>query len=194
MHSVWPPVAVCYVLVGLPSWKPEKRAYGFVVRNFAVSVIALSASGEEPHVASPFLSGSTENRCGLPVFPMVVSDVNCQNCEIGELGTVLTAMNAAFKRMEKRKELSPVQGWIRATEVTRGKDGSAHPHFHCLLMVQPSWFKGKNYVKHERWVELWRDCLRVNYEPNIDIRAVKLRQVRLWPTLPSNCKARLLKR
>ena len=40
-------------------------------------------------------------------------------------------------------------------------------------MVQPSWFKGKNYVKHERWVELWRDCLRVNYEPNIDIRAVK---------------------
>ncbi|MGU5307423.1 protein rep, partial [Escherichia coli] len=29
-------------------------------------------------VASPFLSGSTENRCGLPVFPMVVSDVNCQ--------------------------------------------------------------------------------------------------------------------
>ena len=55
MHSVWPPVAVCYVLVGLPSWKPEKRAYGFVVRNFAVSVIALSASGEEPS-------------CGKPVF------------------------------------------------------------------------------------------------------------------------------
>ncbi|MBM0974456.1 protein rep, partial [Escherichia coli] len=96
-----------------------------------------------------------------------------RNCEIGELGTVLTAMNAAFKRMEKRKELSPVQGWIRATEVTRGKDGSAHPHFHCLLMVQPSWFKGKNYVKHERWVEIWRDCLRMNYEVDIDIRAVK---------------------
>ena len=65
-------------LVGLPSWKPEKRAYGFVVRNFAVSVIALSASGEEPHVASLFYQGSTENRCGLPVFLMVVSDVNCQ--------------------------------------------------------------------------------------------------------------------
>ncbi len=53
MHSVWPPVAVCYVLVGLPSWKPEKRAYGFVVRNFAVSVIALSASGEEPSCGKP---------------------------------------------------------------------------------------------------------------------------------------------
>ncbi|WP_447404298.1 protein rep (plasmid) [Escherichia coli] len=76
-----------------------------------------------------FIRLLTENRCGLPVFPMVVSTLTVRNCEIGELGTVLTAMNAAFKRMEKRKELSPVQGWIRATEVTRG-DGSAHPHFH----------------------------------------------------------------
>ena len=96
-----------------------------------------------------------------------------RNCAIDELGNTLTAMNAAFKRMEKRKELSPVQGWIRATEVTRGKDGSAHPHFHCLLMVQASWFKGQNYVKQERWVELWRDCLRVNYDPNVDIRTIK---------------------
>ncbi len=95
-----------------------------------------------------------------------------RNGEIGELGTVHTAMIAAFQRLDKRNELSAVQGWIRATEVTRGKDGSAHPHFHCLLMVLPSWFKGKNFAKHERWVELWRDCLRVNYEPNIDIRAV----------------------
>ena len=96
-----------------------------------------------------------------------------RNCEIGALGETLTVMNAAFKRMEKRKELSPLQGWIRATEVTRGKDGSAHPHFHCLLMVPPSWFSGVAYVKQARWVELWRDCLRVNYDPNVDIRTVK---------------------
>lgn len=95
-----------------------------------------------------------------------------RNCAIDALGDTLTAMNAAFKRMEKRKELAPLQGWIRATEVTRGKDGSAHPHFHCLLMVPPSWFT-RDYVKQSRWVELWRDCLRVNYEPNIDIRTVK---------------------
>ncbi len=38
----------------------------------------VAARHQSPHVASPFLSGSTENRCGLPVFPMVVSDVNCQ--------------------------------------------------------------------------------------------------------------------
>lgn len=95
-----------------------------------------------------------------------------RNCAIDDLGERLTVMNSAFQRLKDRKEFTPVQGWIRATEVTRGKDGSAHPHFHCLLMVPPSWFT-RDYVKQARWVELWRDCLRVNYEPNIDVRAVK---------------------
>ncbi|TSF73088.1 replication protein, partial [Salmonella enterica subsp. enterica serovar Hadar] len=52
-----------------------------------------------------------------------------RNCAIGELGAMLNRMNAAFQRMKVRKEFLPVQGWIRTTEVTRGSDGSAHPHF-----------------------------------------------------------------
>ncbi|ECD5144157.1 Replication protein [Salmonella enterica subsp. enterica serovar Caracas] len=98
------------------------------------------------------------------------------NPPVSELGVTLTAMNAAFQRLKDRKEFSPVQGWIRATEVTKeniGREGYAHPHFHCLLMVQASWFKGKNYVKHERWVELWRECLRVDYDPGVHIKTVK---------------------
>ncbi|TEW39203.1 replication protein, partial [Escherichia coli] len=70
----------------------------------------------------------------------------------------------------------PVQGWIRTTEVTRGCDGSAHPHFHTLMMVPPGMLNGKSYVRHERWVELWRECLRVDYDPNVDVRAVKPRK------------------
>ncbi|MDI5010414.1 protein rep, partial [Salmonella enterica subsp. enterica serovar Kentucky] len=27
---------------------------------------------------------------------------------------------------------------------------------------------GRDYVKQYRWVELWRDCLRVDYDPNVD--------------------------
>ena len=42
-----------------------------------------------------------------------------RNCEIGELGTVLTAMNAAFKRMEKRK------GAITCSGVDQGYGGDA---------------------------------------------------------------------
>ncbi|MCG2916495.1 protein rep, partial [Escherichia coli] len=58
----------------------------------------------------------------------------------------------------------------------RGSDGSAHPHFHTLMMVPPSMLSGRDYIKHERWVDLWRGCLRVDYDPNVDVRAVKPRK------------------
>ncbi|EKF5621750.1 protein rep [Salmonella enterica subsp. enterica] len=99
-----------------------------------------------------------------------------RNCPVTELGGTLTVMNAGFKRLKDRKEFRGVLGWVRTTEVTRGKDGSAHPHFHTLLMVSPSMLSGREYVKHARWVELWRECLRVDYDPSVDVRAVKPRK------------------
>ncbi len=95
-----------------------------------------------------------------------------RNCEITDLGATLTEMNAAFKKLKDRKEFKPVLGWVRTTEVTRGFDGSAHPHFHTLMMV-PSYFFTSGYVKQARWVEVWAECLRVNYLPSVDIRTVK---------------------
>lgn len=107
-----------------------------------------------------------------------------RNCPITELGDTLTVMNAAFQRLKDRKEFRGVLGCVRTTEVTRGKDGSAHPHFHTLLMVSPSMLSGDGYVKHARWVELWRDCLRVEYDPNVDIRVVKSRKPKDGESLP----------
>ena len=96
-----------------------------------------------------------------------------RNCSVTDLRSTLQHMNKSWHRLVKRKEFKPVLGWVRTTEITRGKDGSAHPHFHVLLMVPPSMLSGVNYVKQSRWVELWGDCLQVDYQPNIDIRTVK---------------------
>lgn len=95
-----------------------------------------------------------------------------RNCPVSDLGQTLTDMNAAWNRLRLRREFRPVLGWVRTTEVTRGKDGSAHPHFHALLMVPPSMLSGVNYVKQARWVELWAECLRIDYAPIVDIRTV----------------------
>ncbi|EIC6175960.1 protein rep [Salmonella enterica] len=108
-----------------------------------------------------------------------------RNCAIGDLGETLSRMNSAFRRLTLRKEFKPVQGWIRTTEVTRGKDGSAHPHFHTLMMVPPGMLNGKSYVTHAEWVALWRDVLRVNYDPNVDVRAVKPRRPKNGESLAS---------
>lgn len=96
-----------------------------------------------------------------------------RNCPISDLRETLRGMNAAWQRLIQRKEFRHVYGWLRTTEVTRGRDGSAHPHFHCLMLVPASMVEGKLYVKQARWVELWRDCARLGYDPVVDVRTVK---------------------
>jgi hypothetical protein len=95
-----------------------------------------------------------------------------RNVPISELRSQIRSMNEAWNRLRLRQEFGAVQGWIRTTEVTRGRDGSAHPHFHVLLMVRPSYF-GKGYVTQSRWADLWRECARLDYQPSVDIRTVK---------------------
>lgn len=98
--------------------------------------------------------------------------VTVRNPQVEDLRETLQGMNKAWQRFIKRKEFAPVLGWIRTTEVTRGKGGTAHPHFHCLLMVPPSMFT-LHYVRQAQWAELWRDCARLDYMPVVDVRAVK---------------------
>jgi plasmid rolling circle replication initiator protein Rep len=110
-----------------------------------------------------------------------------KNCPITELRATLQHMNKCYQRMVQRK-IWPADGWLRSTEVTRGRDGSAHPHFHCLLMVKPSYF-GTNYMKQDEWVELWRSCARLDYDPIMDTRAVKRgkQPMQLIPELLKYC-------
>ena len=98
-----------------------------------------------------------------------------KNCPVTELKVTLAKMNEAFiQRMAKTVLFKTrIQGWTRTTEVTRGKDETAHPHFHCILVVKPSYFKGGQYITQAAWAELWQKALAVDYTPVIDIRAVK---------------------
>lgn len=95
-----------------------------------------------------------------------------KNCEITELRDTIQHINRSYKRMTLRK-LWPADGWLRSTEVTLGRNGTAHPHQHCLLMVKPSYFSGPGYINQEKWVELWRSCARLGYAPVMDVRAIK---------------------
>ncbi|MFN5241969.1 MAG: protein rep [Aphanizomenon sp.] len=39
-------------------------------------------------------------------------------------------------------------------------------------MVQPSYFS-HGYLSQAKWVSLWQQSLRVNYQPVVDVRAIK---------------------
>lgn len=122
-----------------------------------------------------------------PTHRWVFLTLTVKNVSIIELRENLVAMNKAFQRLSQR-QVWPAEGWLRSTEVTRGRDGSAHPHFHCLLMVKPSYF-GKSYIKQFEWVSLWRHAMRLDYDPVVDCRAVKRgrQPIQLVPELLKYC-------
>lgn len=110
-----------------------------------------------------------------------------KNVPIRDLRETLTEMNRAFGRLVKLK-IFPAEGWLRSTEVTKGRDGDAHPHFHCLLLVPRSYF-GRKYLKQSDWVEMWRKSMRLDYNPILDVQAVKQgnKPMELVPELLKYC-------
>lgn len=108
-----------------------------------------------------------------PAGRWIFLTLTVRNCALDELRDTLAGMNAAWKRLIDRREFRPVRGWVRTTEVTRGRDGTAHPHFHALLLVPSSMLAGRHYVQQGRWADLWRECARLDYPPVVDVRAVR---------------------
>lgn len=107
-----------------------------------------------------------------PKARFIFLTLTVKNCPLDELRSTLDWMHSSWRKLVKRKEFAAVDGWIRAAEVTRGHDDTAHPHYHCLLMVKPSYFS-HGYISQERWQQVWQNCLRVEYNPIVDVRAVR---------------------
>lgn len=128
----------------------------------------------------------------FPTYRFLFITLTVKNCEIDELRDTLNWMNQSFTRLSRLKAF-PGQGWIKSVEVTKGRRGDAHPHFHVLIGVKPSYF-GKGYLSQKKWCQLWQKSLRVDYQPVLDIQSLKARdslislvaEVIKYQTKPSN--------
>ena len=122
-----------------------------------------------------------------PKYRWLFLTLTVKNVPITELRETLQHMNKSYQRMVQRK-MWPAEGWLRSTEVTRGRHGSAHPHFHSLLLVRPSFFS-HNYIRQDQWADLWCSCARLDYTPIVDARAVKQgkQPMQLIPELLKYC-------
>lgn len=97
-----------------------------------------------------------------------------KNVPLSELNSEIKVMNKAFRRMTQVKAW-PAVGWLKSTEVTKGKkqEMMAHPHFHCLLMVPSSYFSGNKYLSQKKWSQLWQRAMKLDYQPMVNVKAVK---------------------
>ncbi len=108
------------------------------------------------------------------------------NVSADELEDEIKNYNKSFKKMMERKEVKQVvKGYVRKLEVTYdsnqkitkdlyklkkeyykkrglkvGNDNPTYdtynPHFHVIIAVDKSYFKSRNYIKRNRWLELWQ--------------------------------------
>lgn len=118
-----------------------------------------------------------------PTHRWIFVTLTVRNCDLVDLRAVVDDMNKAFKRLSQLKAF-PAIGWIKSLEVTRNAEtGQAHPHFHCLMLVDSKYFGGRNYIKQEEWRSLWQRCLRVDYLPVVNVKAVKPKKNKLTDEL-----------
>lgn len=98
-----------------------------------------------------------------------------RNVEGPDLGAEIDRLHRALNNMAKSKQwTAAVAGWLRATEVTHNtKTDTYHPHMHLLLCVSPSYFRGRHYITQRGWQAMWAHYAGTDYEPIVDVRAIK---------------------
>lgn len=111
-----------------------------------------------------------------------------------QLSQTIDLLHGSLSKLTRRKIWAPIRGWLRATEVTYNSDADTyHPHMHVLLMVSPSYFGGKGgYVSQKRWRAAWQEVLGIDYDPQVDVRAVKDLDGQPIEDLPDDLRAKAL--
>ncbi|XZJ33963.1 protein rep, partial (plasmid) [Clostridium perfringens] len=99
-----------------------------------------------------------------------------KNCVGEELSNEIDRMFKSLELLFKRKEVKGIViGYFRGLEVTYNEEcDTYHPHFHIILMVNKSYFKNKGYYLTQKdWTNLWKDCLKIDYTPIVNVKAFK---------------------
>ena len=107
----------------------------------------------------------------------ILLTLTVKNVPWAKLKPEIRKMLKAWNKLSKRiKRAAAVTGWVRTFEVTRGKDGLAHPHIHVLMQVPPEYFcksAGLHYHDHAELMKAWRECFNTDYDPWVHIQAIK---------------------
>lgn len=88
--------------------------------------------------------------------------------------------NKAFNHFIKLKKYKNViKGYIRKLEVTYNNNKKSksydtyHPHFHVLISVDISYFKGGIYIKRDEWLKDWQDVMQDKTITQVDVRRLQ---------------------
>ena len=98
--------------------------------------------------------------------------LTCKNVQATELKQQIKDLLQAFKRMfDGNARIKKIcLGYFRGLEITRNnKNGTYHPHIHCIICVNKSYFTSRDYIKQKEWADIWKYYLKLDYVPKVHI-------------------------
>jgi plasmid rolling circle replication initiator protein Rep len=98
-----------------------------------------------------------------------------KNPKLEDTKKTITEMNKAFEKMSRSiRYKNSIVGHCKILEIHPQEDNPeyTHPHFHIILAVRSSYFKNL-YIKQDDWQEMWKNALKADYAPSVDVRIIK---------------------
>lgn len=107
-------------------------------------------------------------------FRFLFLTLTVKNCKYHNLQESINCLLEGWSNLRHKKAFKDrVCGSFRTLEITVNRErGEFHPHLHIILAVRPDYFH-KAYLSQREWGNMWQECCRLEYNPVIDIRAVK---------------------
>ena len=149
--------------------------------NFCRSRICPLCMGRKSAIwAAKALKGLPKLKKDYPDCRFLFLTLTIKNCQIYELRSTIKSLVMGWRKLTNDCKSCwsdwkwPGIGYIKSVEVTRGSNGSCHPHLHALLLVPENYFSRHKYVQHHRWREIWQRAMMLAYEPIVHIQAVPI--------------------
>lgn len=108
-------------------------------------------------------------------YKFIMLTLTVPNCAPDELTETVQRLFGAWGKLIRRKAFkTAVKGYFRALEVTRNKkNGTYHPHFHCILAVPLDYAESDLYIPRDEWLKMWRKCYQDESIISLDVRMAK---------------------
>lgn len=103
-----------------------------------------------------------------------------RNCKVEAVEKTVQLLNDGLRRLTNRAFWKrQVLGYIKTLELTyNAETQEVHPHLHLLVAVTEDYFSSKDYMAKPKLIKLWRDVCRLDYDPSVDIKSVKKKEMR----------------
>ena len=128
-------------------------------------------------IAAANAAKASRDGCG---YGWIMLTLTVRNVPGSDLGHTIDHLHTALNRLQHSQAWKDaVQGWMRATEITRNyvKNskwyGTYHPHLHLLLCVNRRYFKSAAYISKAGWQKLWQHYADTDYPPEVEVHAIR---------------------